>query len=153
MFLNKKKLDFYEDLYGANMNHHQTALWNDFMAATLKNEEEPLDCEFHLPFKRVWENAVNIELYPLKNNGFCLHKISSRKWGRGDGGEALQWIQELSDKHQMIICGSVLPFDKDEDNPLADKKALSQWYKKRGFITIDNDFQEKIAYFPSYKMQ
>lgn len=104
----------------------------------MQEYEERTESEPFMPSHRSYTPGVGssrrfapIALFKLESfdGGVRLASIRSFVLGKGDGSQALAWLCDLADRHQVTIRGDLIP-----DGPGLDESQLRAWCKKYGFV-------------------
>jgi hypothetical protein len=95
--------------------------------------------------EQIWKGAVALRLYVPWNCGQCfITRIRSLEPGQGNASQALKWLCDLADKHQIKLYLRVEPFG---DKPHMTKPQLKAWYKRNGFV-LTGDLKDEMAREP-----
>lgn len=126
----------------------QARLLTEFKAATTEFPREafevyPWDTPEDIYHAQLWQNRVRIDVVPKPDDLILIFSIAALTPLQGHGGAALNWLTKLADKHRMALEVSVSS-SGERNNPLRDNDALSDWYHRRGFVTVRNNIMRRI---------
>jgi len=113
-----------KDSFGKKQwSKEQAAFFDEFRRETEINE---------LISDRIWNDKVRISIRFTEGNNIRLQEIEAFTIGQGDGGRALNWFIELTQKHDLTLNLNIQPFGDNKTHYLYDPKKLHEWYRKRG---------------------
>ena len=104
-------------------------------AAAFLADYEAETTTYPLGRERIYGDNVLIELR-FWDKKIWLSSIMTLERRRGSGGEAMVWLMQLADKHNLRIGLTPSPFGAGGMS----KAVLTKWYKKLGFKLVGSCF-------------
>lgn len=81
-------------------------------------------------------------------NGVHISDMNTIGRGKGWGTKALQWLNDLADKHDVTLSGFSQSYMADRDATVLKQKDLTAWYVRHGYEATKVDRADKITRQP-----
>jgi len=90
---------------------------------------------------RVWHDTIGLELSPFGRAIHISSIISFDKKNAGQASQALKWLCDLADKHQvkMELIAEPIKNAGSQNGVSLTKSQLMSWYKRYGFQPDEDD--------------
>lgn len=91
---------------------------------------------------RIFAKSVRLHISHVNSSEMRIHLIESlpKHEGKGKGSEALSWLCEMADAHQIELSLRACPQYRNFGLNLVD---LVQWYRRHGFVLLGSEYEMK----------
>ena len=110
-----------------NTNPNTDAFMHDYHDATTPG-----------PDRTRFYGTVNLTVYPFDGKIRLSDIVSLGDKSKGAGTQALKFLKDLSDRHDVSIVGTAKAYSLNDDH-IQDSSQLLKWYEKHGMTRTGRD--------------